>query len=322
MAGSNPKELLFVFHGQKQSKRNQELQDARRRAHAARHAARKTKELMRDANLVLINDSDAGSDARFFVHRPQRGPVRRYPALPSIESLLGHDEDGGSSAQSTTTSPLGYLSQDLSDPFQTTIVGTLPTVLQRYLHDGVFTTQLTSTPLTRCAAQTLIWPAMVPLVPSHIAAFFYRRSPVDSPSEIDHQIDAAAAISLAFIQAHSPRDRCLLPQIAAIGRKHRERSIAWVNSKVVNAHGPPPSNVVGALLSLVSHSGLGSPQIQTKWRLSPLAMGQFSALFGSSRVLPEDMRFLHAVVELKGGDSWVASEIMDEDMPLKLMLNQ
>lgn len=163
---------------------------------------------------------------------------------------------------------------------------------------------------------------MVPLVPSNLAALFYRRSPVDSPSEIDHQIDAAAAISLALIRTHSPSDRHLLPQISAIGRKHRERSIAWVNSKVIDAHGPPPSNVVGALLSLVSHSGLGSPPTRSKWPVSPIVLGQLSAVFGASRVLPEDMRFLYSIVELKGGDGWISNGAMDEDMPLKLMLNQ
>ena len=136
MAASSAKEILFVFHGQKQSKRNQELQDARRRAHAARHAARKNKEVLRVPREPVADAIDANVTAELLVRRPQRGPVRRYPALPSIGSLLKQDEDGSSAAHSTST-PLGYLSQDMSDPFQTTIVGTLPAVLQRYLHDGM-----------------------------------------------------------------------------------------------------------------------------------------------------------------------------------------
>jgi hypothetical protein len=165
----------------------------------------------------------------------------------------------------------------------------------------------------------MIWPAMVPLVPQDLAAFLYRRSPVDSPYEIDYQIDAAASISLQYVRSG---DHTLRTQIIASGKQHRERAIAWVNSNVNNASGPPLSNVVGALLLLISHSGLSPPQVYTKYRLSPMAMGEFSALYGSVRVLPEDMRFLYQVVELKGGDSWVGSDVVDQDLPLRLMLNQ
>lgn len=165
----------------------------------------------------------------------------------------------------------------------------------------------------------MIWPSLVPLVPQDQAAYFYRRSPVDSPSEIDHQIDAAAAISLQYVRSKDP---VLLAQIAATGRKHRNQSIQWVNSKVANACGPPPSNVVAALLSLVSHSGLRQPWNYSRYRQSPMVMGEFSSLFGASRVLPEDMKFLYQVVELKGGDQWIGSDTIDQDLPLRLMLNQ
>ena len=131
MAGSKPRELLFVFHGQKQSKRSQELQDARRRAHAARQSARKNK----DVNDTRPEPKSHGPDLPC-VDPPQRGPVRRYPALPSIDALLGNDEAEYARAAGTTVSPLSILSQDLTDPFQTTVVATLPVVLQRYLHDG------------------------------------------------------------------------------------------------------------------------------------------------------------------------------------------
>jgi hypothetical protein len=165
----------------------------------------------------------------------------------------------------------------------------------------------------------MIWPAMVPLVPHNLAAYFYRRSPVDSPYEIDYQVDAAAAISLQYVRT---KHRELRLQIAEVGRRHRERSIAWVNSEIVNASGPPPSNVVGALLSLISHSGLSPPQASSRYRQSPMGMGEFSNLFGSNRVLPDDMRFLYQVVELKGGDKWIGSDVPDQDLPLRLMLSQ
>lgn len=132
MAGPTPKEILFVFHGQKQSKRSQELQDARRRAHAARQSARRNKELS-DPRPEPKAHHGHGPDLPF-VEMLQRGPVRRYPALPSIDALLGHDD--GEHTAGTTVSPLSILSQDMTDPFQTTVVATLPVVLQRYLHDG------------------------------------------------------------------------------------------------------------------------------------------------------------------------------------------
>ena len=165
----------------------------------------------------------------------------------------------------------------------------------------------------------MIWPSLVPLVPHDQAAHFYRRSPVDSPSEIDYQIDAAAAISLQYLRTKDPT---LQSQIMAAGKKHRNRSITWLNENIANASGPPASNVVAALLSLVSHSGLREPFSYSRYRQSPMLMGEFSSLFGASRVLPEDMKFLYQVVELKGGEEWVGCDTIDQDLPLRLMLNQ
>jgi hypothetical protein len=137
MAGSSHKEILFVFQGQKQSKRSQELQDARRRAHAARHAARKFKDLHPATPAAVVDDGvDGRVEVQDVVTRPQRGPVRRFPALPPIETLLGGEDDRPAPAQRGVESPFSILSQDMTDPFRTTVVGTLPTVLQRYLHDG------------------------------------------------------------------------------------------------------------------------------------------------------------------------------------------
>lgn len=301
MATAKHKEILFVFHGKNQSKRSQELQDARRRAHAARQSARKNRD-----PLDVASTTSSSTDSKDVVEielpdaPAQRGPVRRFPILPPFESILEEDDSGH--LRSPVISPTCILSQGLMDPFQTTIVSQLPSVLQRYLHD----------------AQTMIWPSMVPLVPREQATFFYRRSPIDTPTEIDHQIDAAAAITLQYIR---PKDPATVNQIIAIGKEHRQRSINWVNDQIANANGPPESKVIAALLSLISHSGLKKPNISHKYPTTPLIMAEFASLFGSSRVLTEDVQFLHSVVEMKGGDDWVGSNVIDQDMPLRLMLN-
>lgn len=165
----------------------------------------------------------------------------------------------------------------------------------------------------------MIWPALVPLVPRDQATLFYQRSPVDAPLEIDHQIDAAAAIALQYLR---PRNQAVVNQIIAIGKEHRQRSITWVNNQIAEARGPPDSKIIAALLSLISHSGLKQPGKQSRYPESPLVLGEFSALFSPSRVLPEDMRFLYQIVDLKGGEEWIGSDTVDQDLPLRLMLNQ
>lgn len=124
-----------MFHGKNQSKRSQELQDARRRAHAARQSARKNRDGSGSAspgrrasesrNVVEVTLPDAPA---------QRGPVRRFPTLPPFEKLLDVDESGQPVV--TLVSPMSLLSQDLTDPFRSTVVGQLPSILQKYLHDG------------------------------------------------------------------------------------------------------------------------------------------------------------------------------------------
>jgi hypothetical protein len=142
MAASRPQEILFVFHGQNQSKRHQELQDARRRAHAARQSARKNRELTTPIIRRPIppadteHDSDEGIEEYVLRRLPTRGPVRRFPSLPSIGMWYEQAESGPPVL--ADISPLSILSQDRSDPFKTTVVSTLPTVLQRYLHDGEY----------------------------------------------------------------------------------------------------------------------------------------------------------------------------------------
>ena len=160
---------------------------------------------------------------------------------------------------------------------------------------------------------------MVPLVPREQAVLFYRRSPIDTPSEIDHQIDAAAAIALASLQ---PKDHHHAAEIIALGKKHRQRSIAWVNESIANATGPPESKLIGALVSLASHSGLQKPSQQYKYPTSPVFSRQFVSLFGAVNILDEDVKFLHSIVELKGGTDWVGSNVIDRDLPLRLVLNR
>lgn len=139
-----------MFQGQPQSKRHQELQDARRRAHAARHAARKFKELKPVSKPMEHDNVDGARALHDVVHRPQRGPVRRFPVLPPIETLFSYDNEAVSVNRQTVT-PLSILSQGRTDPFQTTVVGTLPVVLQRYLHDGKPLPTLRVSILTRYA---------------------------------------------------------------------------------------------------------------------------------------------------------------------------
>jgi hypothetical protein len=176
-------------------------------------------------------------------------------------------------------------------------------------------------PLTDTAqAQTMIWPTLVPLVPREAAVYFYQRSPIDTPAEVDPQIDAAAAISLQYLRVKDP---ALMNTIIQIAKLHRERSINWVNDQIANANGPPPANVIGALLTLISHTGLSRPQhAPRRYPQSPLTHGEFSNLFGNIRVLPSDLYFLYQVVELKGGVEWLAAEKFDQELPLRLMINK
>lgn len=165
----------------------------------------------------------------------------------------------------------------------------------------------------------MIWPTLVPLVPRDQAIYFYRRSPIDTPYEVDPQIDAAAAVSLQYLRSRDPN---LVNSIVQIGKTHRDRSIEWVNDQITNARGPPPTNVIGALLTLVSHTGLGRPSVRSRYRQSPMRHGEFSDLFGTITVLPADVRFLHKVVELKGGIEWLGNDTFDHELPLRLMLNK
>jgi hypothetical protein len=303
MAANKHKEILFVFHDQKQSKRSQELQDAKRRAHAARQSARKNREVIVNVPSNLLPSADQQVVAYELPARPaDRGPVRRYPTLPPIDAILDEEQSPGL-LRSPRVSPMSVLSQDLADPFRTTIVGQLPTILQKGLHD----------------AQTSIWPTLVPLVPREQATFFYRRSAIDTPEQISHQIDAAAAITVQYVKM---KDRESANEIIAIGKAHRLRSITWVNNQIVNANGPPDSAVIAALMSLVSHSGLQRPDVRRRYRVEPELMAEFASLFSSIRILSDDIEFLHAVVEMKGGDAWIGSETIDRDLPLRLMLNQ
>ncbi|OAP59845.1 hypothetical protein AYL99_04847 [Fonsecaea erecta] len=294
MASDPQREFLFLnqsLTSQPRSQREKELQDADRRAHAARNSRlKRSAQQPEDEAASLISRSSKRSSRRPDEEVQQDGDD---PALPLVKQQLAVRPRARGRRQTTavpsltpnTLTPRVLLGQGNHDPFDTASVSGLPPFIYDILNHSY----------------RFVWPIVLNRDPKDAEqyAVMRSRSARENPFVLHAQIASAGGHRLRLLPAGDP-SRSLIAQAVSY---HERKALEAVAEILQKNPGPPWESIVAALILVTWPAGTHE-EGPSKYPVSPMARGQNLHLFNNMILTPgriqQIQRFYHILEPLGG----------------------
>ncbi|KIX93544.1 uncharacterized protein Z520_10722 [Fonsecaea multimorphosa CBS 102226] len=318
MASDPQREFLFLnqsLSSKPRSQREKELQDADRRAHAARNSRLKRP--------VQQAEDEATSMESRSSKRPNPRPVEDVeqdgdgPALPFVNQQLAvrpktpeHPQTmlGPSLVPKTLTSTI-LLGQGNHDPFDTASVSGLPPFIYDMLDHEFYGSVGVADSRAIFQAYRVVWPTVMNQDPKDTPQYMAirRRVARETPFILHAQIVNAAWQRLRLLPA-GHQSRSLIAQAAAY---HERKALETVADMLQKLPTPPWEGIVVALLLVTWPAGTHA-EGPSKYPVSPMATAQNLHLFNNMELTPgriqQIRRFYHILEPLGGLDGLSAPD--------------